>query len=297
MDEEKKELQEVLEEHLHEKKAPKATQVVPGIRTVGRLSRVGDRPIYITPDGEEPPFEHVGQTVPELHLADEKFCPDCNTTKSLSQFAKKSSNSPYYRKRCIPCHKVYEAAYNKRRREENPEHLKQIATTSRLRHYNDPKNVEKRKEMTRKRTEREAALGYPTHKKWAEKNKERLAEYARKRDYERRLVEGKADPNVPPQPKKYVMLTAWGETKNQKHWPDDPRCIVGYHTLRHRIENGWEPEAAMTTPKQTRLTEEQAEEIRQRYKQGGIIMKTLAGKYKISVTQVQRILSGRRSDP
>jgi hypothetical protein len=44
-------------------------------------------------------------------------------------------------------------------------------------------------------------------------------------------------------------LTAWGETKCLAVWvQDDERCVVGYETIRSRLNRGWEPERALGTP-------------------------------------------------
>jgi hypothetical protein len=45
-----------------------------------------------------------------------------------------------------------------------------------------------------------------------------------------------------------LRFTAFGETKTVAEWSRDPRCIVKYHTLYHRIVVGVQPEIALTTP-------------------------------------------------
>ncbi len=47
---------------------------------------------------------------------------------------------------------------------------------------------------------------------------------------------------------KTFLLTAFGETKSYCQWAKDPRCVVSRVCLRHRIESGWNPEKAITTP-------------------------------------------------
>lgn len=42
-------------------------------------------------------------------------------------------------------------------------------------------------------------------------------------------------------------ITAFGETKGAYDWARDPRCRVSAVSLRARIRNGWETEAAITT--------------------------------------------------
>lgn len=44
-----------------------------------------------------------------------------------------------------------------------------------------------------------------------------------------------------------TLLTAFGECKTMTEWSEDPRCNVGYHALRSRIQNGWGHEAAIDT--------------------------------------------------
>lgn len=43
-------------------------------------------------------------------------------------------------------------------------------------------------------------------------------------------------------------LTAFGERKTLAEWVEDPRCVVGRSALDGRLQNDWEPEAALTTP-------------------------------------------------
>lgn len=50
-----------------------------------------------------------------------------------------------------------------------------------------------------------------------------------------------------------VPLTAFGETKNVKQWANDPRCVVSYAALRVRLGLGWQPEQAISEPKQGKL--------------------------------------------
>ncbi|GAA3878314.1 hypothetical protein GCM10022243_48770 [Saccharothrix violaceirubra] len=44
------------------------------------------------------------------------------------------------------------------------------------------------------------------------------------------------------------MLVAFGEEKTQAQWARDERCVVSVSALRSRLINGWDPEAALTTP-------------------------------------------------
>lgn len=43
-------------------------------------------------------------------------------------------------------------------------------------------------------------------------------------------------------------LTALGETKSSRAWLADRRCVVSVNILRRRVSDGWDPEAALTTP-------------------------------------------------
>lgn len=45
-----------------------------------------------------------------------------------------------------------------------------------------------------------------------------------------------------------VYLKVFNEEKSTADWARDPRCVVGYHTLRKRIRDGWQPKTAITTP-------------------------------------------------
>jgi hypothetical protein len=42
-------------------------------------------------------------------------------------------------------------------------------------------------------------------------------------------------------------VTAYGETKCIAEWAEDERCRVSYTTIRLRLENGWRPEAAISS--------------------------------------------------
>jgi len=44
------------------------------------------------------------------------------------------------------------------------------------------------------------------------------------------------------------LIEAFGETKTRADWSEDPRCSVDYFTIRYRIDAGWDPEDAITTP-------------------------------------------------
>lgn len=43
-------------------------------------------------------------------------------------------------------------------------------------------------------------------------------------------------------------LEVFGETKCLIEWSEDPRCAVGYSTLRDRFRQGWDPHEAVTVP-------------------------------------------------
>lgn len=43
-----------------------------------------------------------------------------------------------------------------------------------------------------------------------------------------------------------VFITAFGETKCVRDWENDERCTVNFTTLTHRIDNGWNPEDAIS---------------------------------------------------
>lgn len=46
-----------------------------------------------------------------------------------------------------------------------------------------------------------------------------------------------------------VMITAWGETKNAKTWEKDERFKCNsFKTIIWRVDNGWVPELAISTP-------------------------------------------------
>ena len=48
--------------------------------------------------------------------------------------------------------------------------------------------------------------------------------------------------------RRHHRLTAWGGHRTVADWAADTRCSVDYVTLLQRIERGWSPEDAITTP-------------------------------------------------
>ncbi len=45
-----------------------------------------------------------------------------------------------------------------------------------------------------------------------------------------------------------IIVDAFGESKPVTEWKDDPRVTVGMNVFIRRIQHGWSPEAALTTP-------------------------------------------------
>lgn len=43
-------------------------------------------------------------------------------------------------------------------------------------------------------------------------------------------------------------LTAYGETKIEEDWSNDPRCLVKKKTFKRRVSTGWPVERALTHP-------------------------------------------------
>lgn len=43
-------------------------------------------------------------------------------------------------------------------------------------------------------------------------------------------------------------LTAFGETKGIRDWPEDPRCPVAFQTIKWRLKHGWSEEDAISKP-------------------------------------------------
>jgi len=48
--------------------------------------------------------------------------------------------------------------------------------------------------------------------------------------------------------RRHHRLTAWGQHRTVADWAADARCSVDYVTILQRIERGWSPEEAITTP-------------------------------------------------
>ena len=44
------------------------------------------------------------------------------------------------------------------------------------------------------------------------------------------------------------IITAYGESKCVGEWAHDKRCAIKYMTLIKRIQNGWDPEMAISSP-------------------------------------------------
>ena len=45
-----------------------------------------------------------------------------------------------------------------------------------------------------------------------------------------------------------TRITAWGEAKSANAWANDPRGAVSDKIIKRRIDAGWSPEAAISTP-------------------------------------------------
>lgn len=45
-----------------------------------------------------------------------------------------------------------------------------------------------------------------------------------------------------------LLMEYEGERRSLKEWSSDDRCVVKYHTLYHRVKNGWDMHSAMTIP-------------------------------------------------
>ena len=45
-----------------------------------------------------------------------------------------------------------------------------------------------------------------------------------------------------------TRVTAWGESKSGNAWANDPRGVVSDKIIKRRINAGWSPEAAISTP-------------------------------------------------
>jgi hypothetical protein len=94
-----------------------------------------------------------------------------------------------------------------------------------------------------------------TFREWANANG-----YAENLTIERRNGDGNYEPDncewIPQSDQSMnrsncVLVTAFGETKPLGAWAKDPRCVVSYWTLRHRIERTkCDPEQAITRPLQ-----------------------------------------------
>jgi hypothetical protein len=49
-----------------------------------------------------------------------------------------------------------------------------------------------------------------------------------------------------------TRITAWGEAKSANAWANDPRGVVSDKIIKRRIDAGWSPEAAISTPAGTK---------------------------------------------
>lgn len=50
----------------------------------------------------------------------------------------------------------------------------------------------------------------------------------------------------------FRQITAFGESKSLSDWAEDPRCNTTMKNLHIRLKHGWEPEEAITAPKNSR---------------------------------------------
>ena len=49
-----------------------------------------------------------------------------------------------------------------------------------------------------------------------------------------------------------TRITAWGEAKSANAWASDPRGVVSNKIIKRRLDTGWSPEAAISTPAGTK---------------------------------------------
>ena len=52
---------------------------------------------------------------------------------------------------------------------------------------------------------------------------------------------------------RHAVIRAFGEEKIVAQWAKDPRCGVSADTLHQRLQDGWNPERAISTPTQTKF--------------------------------------------
>ena len=199
------EVESVVEEVFEiEKKAPVAYQTVPGSRivpssTIGPKS--GPSVLIVGMD----PQESHGRTVEEKRLSDTKFCSKCGEERPRSEFRIKNKERGYLAPLCKTHQSEEWAAYQKKRRQEDPEKLKAIGLASYRRNFNKENNVRRRKEETLRRTAREREVGWSAHKKYVEENKEKINAYCRELAWKKRIAEGRDSPDNPPKKREYRL--------------------------------------------------------------------------------------------
>lgn len=105
------------------------------------------------------------------------------------------------------------------------------------------------------------------------------------------------------------VLTAFGESKTEAAWAEDPRCVVGLGTLNNRlVRQGWDVEEALTTPANgrqrgtpqreygTKLNWDRVDSIRELLAQGKS-PEDLATEFGVHRTMIKMIARGQRWNP
>lgn len=105
------------------------------------------------------------------------------------------------------------------------------------------------------------------------------------------------------------VLTAFGESKTEAAWAEDPRCVVGLGTLNNRlVRQGWDVEEALTTPANgrqrgtprraygTKLNWDRVDSIRELLAQGKS-PEDLATQFGVHRNMIKMIARGQRWNP
>lgn len=171
-----------------------------------------------------------------------KRCPRCNVIKPIEQFGLERRRKYGRQSYCRPCRYESEGLY---RRWEDM-----------MRRCTDPQRDNYEQYGARGITVCEEWIVFDNFRKWALANG-----YSKELELDRiENDEGYGPDNCRWVTKKHngrnkrntLRITAFGDTKAVGDWADDPRCKVSYNLLRSRIQRGWSPEIALTSPENAR---------------------------------------------
>lgn len=96
------------------------------------------------------------------------------------------------------------------------------------------------------------------------------------------------------------LITVWNETKTLVDWAEDDRCSVCANTISCRINRGWDPERAVSTPVQangadfdySKLDEKDIPEIFRLREEEDWTFRELADQFGVTAADIGYVLHG-----